>query len=148
MPHLAWPSLSLAKAAAKARGARLGSRASRSGPRRLDPRFSPLLTVPAAPFRRLAERERRVIGERTRLALQAAKKRGVKLGGTNRKSLQNREEALARAERLRPIMSELAGMSARAAAAVLNERGIETPAGGRWHAVTVNRVRQRLQRTT
>ena len=37
--------------AAKAREVRLGSRASRSGPRRLDPRFSPLLTVPAAPFR-------------------------------------------------------------------------------------------------
>ena len=99
------------------------------------------------PFRRPAERERRVVGGRMRLALQAAKKRGVKLGGTNRKSVENRDEALARAERLRPIMTELAEMSALAAAAVLNERGIETSAGGRWHAVTVNRVRARLQQS-
>ena len=98
-------------------------------------------------FAALTERERRVIGERTRLALQAAKKRGVKLGGTNRKSVENRQEALARAERLRPIMTELAEMSARAAAALLNARGIETPAGGRWHAVTVNRVRATLQQS-
>jgi DNA invertase Pin-like site-specific DNA recombinase len=99
-------------------------------------------------FAALAERERRVIGERTRLALQAAKERGVKLGGTNRKSLENRTEALARAEQVRPVFVELADLSARAAAVELNRRRIATPAGGQWHAVTVNRVRQRLQRTT
>jgi DNA invertase Pin-like site-specific DNA recombinase len=98
-------------------------------------------------FAALAERERRVIGERTRLALRAAKDRGVKLGGTNRKSLENRADALARAEQIRPIFTELADMSARAVAAELNRRGIETPAGGKWHAVTVNRVRQRLHRS-
>ena len=95
-------------------------------------------------FAALAERERRIIGERTRLALQAAKARGVKLGGSNRKSVENRDAALARAKALRPVLTELAGLSARAVAMELNKRQVETPAGGRWHAQTVSRVRERL----
>jgi DNA invertase Pin-like site-specific DNA recombinase len=95
-------------------------------------------------FAALAERERRVIGERTRLALQAAKARGVKLGGTNPQSIANRNEANKRAKELRPILTELAGMSANAAAAELNRRGVPTPQGGQWHALTVIRVRQRI----
>ena len=58
-------------------------------------------------FAALAERERRIIGERTRLALAAAKARGVKLGGTDEQSIKNREAALARAEELRAVLSEL-----------------------------------------
>jgi hypothetical protein len=61
-----------------------------------------------------------------------------------RPSRPGRKQALDRAERLRPIMVELADLSARAAAATLNARGIETPARGRWHTVTINRVRARL----
>ena len=95
-------------------------------------------------FAALAERERRVIGERTRLALKAAKARGVKLGGTNRQSLENRDEAQRRAERLRPILAELADVSANQAAAELNRRGVATPKGGKWHSLTVIRLRQRL----
>jgi hypothetical protein len=75
-------------------------------------------------FAALAERERRIIGERTRLALQAAKAKGVKLGGTNAQSLRNRDEARQRAEELRPILAELSGMSANQAAHELNRRGI------------------------
>lgn len=95
-------------------------------------------------FAALAERERRIIGERTRLALQAAKVRGVKLGGTNAQSIANRDEARQRAEELRPILMELAGMSANKAAAELNKRGIPTPKGAQWHALTVMRLRKRL----
>jgi DNA invertase Pin-like site-specific DNA recombinase len=95
-------------------------------------------------FAALAERERRIIGERTRLALQAAKARGVKLGGTNPQSIANRNEANKRAKELRAIFNELAGMSANAAAAELNRRGVATPQGGHWHPLTVIRLRQRL----
>jgi len=54
-------------------------------------------------------------------------------------------EARGLAERLlRPVFAELAGMSHRGIAAELNARKIPTPAGGRWHAVTVKRVLARL----
>ena len=68
----------------------------------------------------LAEKERRVISQRTRDALAAKKAQGVKLGGLNAKGIQNRDQALARAEELRPILAELAGMSHRGIAAELN----------------------------
>lgn len=92
----------------------------------------------------LAEKERRLISQRTREALQAAKKKGVKLGGTTAKSIANRDEAMQRAEALRPIFEGLAGMSHRKMAAELNALGVPTPAGGQWHAVTVKRVLDRL----
>jgi recombinase len=76
--------------------------------------------------------------------LHAAKARGVKLGGTNAQSIANRNEAKKRAKELRPILTELAGMSANATAAELNRRGVPTPQGGQWHALTVIRVRQRI----
>ena len=63
-------------------------------------------------FAALAEREHHIIGERTRVALQAAKARGVKLGGTNARSIANRDEAQRRAEQLKPLLAELAGLSA------------------------------------
>jgi DNA invertase Pin-like site-specific DNA recombinase len=92
----------------------------------------------------LAEKERRLISQRTRDALAAKKAQGVKLGGLNAGGERSRDAALDRAEQLRPIFAELAGMSARAIAAVLNERQIPTPAGGAWHSVTVIRVMKRL----
>jgi DNA invertase Pin-like site-specific DNA recombinase len=92
----------------------------------------------------LAEKERRLISERTKASLAAAKARGVKLGGANAQSELAARVALERAEELRPLFTELAGLSARKAAKELNRRGIPTPAGAKWHAVTVLRVRERL----
>jgi DNA invertase Pin-like site-specific DNA recombinase len=91
-----------------------------------------------------AEKERALISQRTRDALAAAKARGVQLGGTNEQSLLNQQEARQRAEALRPVFAELSGMSANHAAHELNRRGIATPRGGRWHAATVMRLRERL----
>jgi DNA invertase Pin-like site-specific DNA recombinase len=92
----------------------------------------------------LAEKERRLISQRTRDALAAKKAQGVRLGGLNAGGIKRRDEALHRAEQLRPVFVELAGLSTRAVAAVLNERKIPTPAGGLWHSVTVIRVQKRL----
>ena len=106
----------------------------------------------------VAQAERRMISERTKAALQAAKARGVKLGnpkGTSRRRLRTARgaggqcgQAQAFAERLRPVFAELAGLSANAAAAELERRGIATAAGGRWTARVVIDVRRRLEGTS
>jgi DNA invertase Pin-like site-specific DNA recombinase len=92
----------------------------------------------------MAEKERRVISQRTKDALATKKAQGVRLGGLNAGGIKKRDEALDRAEGLRTVMTELAGMSARSIAAELNKRQISTPAGGSWHSVTVIRVQKRL----
>ena len=93
----------------------------------------------------LAEKERAMISRRTKDALAAARARGVLLGGMRDKSIELREEAMERAEALRPVFDELAGLSANAIARELNARKIPTPKGGTWRATTVIRVQRRLQ---
>lgn len=92
----------------------------------------------------LAEKERRLISERTKAGLAAARRRGVALGGRNSRSDKTAAEAKERAERLRPILAELSKLSARQAAKELNRRQVPTSAGGRWFATQVIRLRQRL----
>jgi hypothetical protein len=83
--------------------------------------------------------------QRTAAGLAAAKARGVELGSYGKVLAAKQAAAAAeRAETLRPILAELAGMSANAITAVLNERGVPTPRGGRWHAMSVIRVQRRL----
>ncbi len=53
-------------------------------------------------------------------------------------------DSVARARAIAPVLAELANMSARAAAAELNARGVETPSGAPWSAKTVIRARKRL----
>jgi DNA invertase Pin-like site-specific DNA recombinase len=92
----------------------------------------------------LAEKERRMISERTKAALRAAKTRGVVLGGMTSKSLEYQREAQERAEQLRDVFTELGDLSARKTAEVLNARGVPTPEGGKWYATQVMQVRKRL----
>jgi len=92
----------------------------------------------------LAEKERAMISRRTKDALAAARARGVALGGHRGQSEINRATAAERASGLRGIFAELSGLSARKAAEELNRRGIPAATGGKWHAVQVIRVRERL----
>jgi len=91
----------------------------------------------------LAEQERRMISERTRAGLQAARKRGVRLGSATI-GRENKRAAEQRAKALRPILKSMEGQSARSIAAELNRRKIETPRGVKWSAMTVIRVQRRL----
>lgn len=71
-----------------------------------------------------AQLEREMIGERTKVALAAARRNGVTLGRPRAMPT----ETLSALWELRH-----AGLSYRATAATLNERGIRGPQGGRWH---------------
>jgi hypothetical protein len=82
--------------------------------------------------------------KRTKAALAAAKRRGVKLGGWTAGSERSQQEAAALAARMRPVMTELADLSAHQAAAELNRRKIVSATGGKWYAATVIRLRERL----
>jgi DNA invertase Pin-like site-specific DNA recombinase len=93
----------------------------------------------------VAEHEREMIVQRTKDGLAAAKRRGVVLGNPAL-AVANRAAARERAEALRPVLEELRDLSATTAAAELNRRRVATPVGGRWHAMTVQRVRRRLTR--
>jgi DNA invertase Pin-like site-specific DNA recombinase len=95
-------------------------------------------------FAALAEKERALISKRTKEGLAAAKKRGVKLGGWNAGSERSQREAQELADRMRPVMEELAPLSAHKAAEELNRRGIKSATGGIWHPATVLRLRERL----
>jgi DNA invertase Pin-like site-specific DNA recombinase len=91
----------------------------------------------------LAQQERRMISDRTRAGLAAAKARGVVLGNAA-VAAANRDAAAERAEALRSVFAALAGMSAHKVADALNSRNIATPTGAQWSAKTVLRVRERL----
>jgi len=105
----------------------------------------------------VAQAERRMISERTKAALQAAKARGVKLGNPTGKPPKATPESRARgakatakqakdfAERLRPVLTELESLSANAAAKDLDRRGIATAMGGKWSAGKVITLRNRLE---
>ena len=94
----------------------------------------------------LAERERILISERTKAALAAAKRRGVKLGTktpAQQVRLMNAGAHRAKEEfaaKVRPVIAEIrqAGVSTlKGIAECLNRRGIATRTGKTWYPATV-----------
>ena len=65
----------------------------------------------------------------------------MKLGGLTIGSIRNRDEARQRAELLRPVLAELAGMTARAIARELNEPRSRCPAADRGMCTTTSEGR-------
>ena len=91
----------------------------------------------------LAEKERALISERTKVALQAAKERGVQLGNQAQADA-NKAAAAARDAQLRPILETMWEMPYRHIADELTDRGIPAPRGGAWNAMSVMRCMKRL----
>lgn len=96
-----------------------------------------------------AEHERRLISERTKAALAAAKACGVELG-VNGKRLARlyQDEATAFAQSIAPIILPLAAelTSLRGIAEKLNTIGLLSRDGGRWHSGSVARVLSRIEK--
>ncbi len=104
----------------------------------------------------LAEKERRLISERTKAALAARKAQGAKLGNRRnpREAAALGSEALvaeadAFAANTVPVIDSLrqAGVTdLRGIASALNARGIRTARGGRWHVSNVKNAIDRADR--
>ena len=108
----------------------------------------------------LAEKERRLISERTRAALAVAKARGQRLGNPNGAAALHRAgkgnaaavgalklSADAYAAKLRPVIEGLQrrGLSSLSALAqALNDMAMRTPRGGSWHPSSVRNLLARL----
>lgn len=98
----------------------------------------------------LAEKERKLIGQRTKDALAARKAQGMILGNrTNLAEAQakgaasNRARAAQRRENIIPIIEQIRGAGVTTMAGIanaLNQRGIKAVRGGSWQAVQVQRV--------
>jgi DNA invertase Pin-like site-specific DNA recombinase len=98
----------------------------------------------------LAEKERALIAERTRLALARKKAQGALLGNkTNlaeasaKGTAANRKAADAFAVNVLPVVRQVQAKGVtdlRGLAAALNERGIRTVRGGAWHNSTVRNL--------
>ncbi|WP_281760539.1 recombinase family protein [Pseudodesulfovibrio nedwellii] len=110
----------------------------------------------------MAQHERKMISERTKAALKAAKARGVKLGCPNgAKHLRKygndlgvaaiKANANDRAEKLRGTLKEILEDGTTSFAGIakeMNAKRIKTARGGRWYAASVKRLAERLDRAT
>lgn len=106
-------------------------------------------------FAALAQKERHMIVLRTREALQALKRSGVKLGNlaslpeAQRKgSAATKASSDAFAASTLPIIKtyQRQGLTVREIAAELNKAGVKTLRGGQWHASTIVKLLQRVRK--
>jgi DNA invertase Pin-like site-specific DNA recombinase len=111
----------------------------------------------------VAEHEAKMISERTKIALAAAKARGTKLGPRNPEPIKKahvdrgrarghkvvQERARKRALDLAPVLDDLRvkGITSKGGMArALNERGIPTPRGGSWLVPQISRLLLTLEK--
>lgn len=105
----------------------------------------------------MAQAERKRISTNTKLALAAAKARGVKLGGDRgviptaeaqtKGGAATKAKAVNRAADLLPVIADIRAAGAttlKAVADALNAKGIPTAKGGTWSPVQVSRVEARV----
>lgn len=96
-----------------------------------------------------AEHERDQIRARTRAALAAAKARGIVLGRYGREVLskQNHANAVKCARDLAPLVIDLRsqGNTIEQITKLMNQRGVESPRGKRWHPATVHGLIHRIR---
>jgi DNA invertase Pin-like site-specific DNA recombinase len=106
----------------------------------------------------LAQQESKMISERTKAAMQAAKERGQTFGnpngaaplrlankGNGASCAAQKATALTRAHDLADVLEDLEKMTLQAQADELNRRGFKTARGGQWHPTSVSRLRKRLE---
>jgi DNA invertase Pin-like site-specific DNA recombinase len=103
----------------------------------------------------LAEKERRLIGERTKAALSARKAQGARLGNRSNPAgaaARGREVQISDADRfaakILPVIRAIQASGAESLAAIteaLNNRGIRSARGGRWHISAVQNVLARAR---
>jgi DNA invertase Pin-like site-specific DNA recombinase len=104
----------------------------------------------------LAEKERRLISERTRAALAARKAQGARLGNprnAGRAAALGRDVQVSDADRfaanIMPITDAIRATGVTSLAGIagaLNARGVRTARGGRWHVSTVQNLLARAER--
>lgn len=105
----------------------------------------------------VAEAEAAAISQRTRVALAAAKERGIKLGtpgnltnraaGTRRSAEARAARSMERAFDLLPVVHEIRSVgitSTKGLARELNDRRIPAPRGGQWSVTQVARLLQNI----
>ena len=107
----------------------------------------------------VAQQEREAISGRTKAALAAAKARGTRLGNPNGVAAFNgrigsqagseatRRKANEHAELMRPVIERLRNEGHTSLGALsrrLNEEGMVTPRGGKWHSSSVRNLLQRI----
>ncbi|WP_428526812.1 recombinase family protein [Pseudorhodoplanes sp.] len=105
----------------------------------------------------LAEKERRLISERTKAALAAKRAAGVKLGNSTNAAeaaVRGRQVQVASAEQfVREMLPLLGAIRAAGVTTIgattraLNQRGIRSPRGGQWHVSSVTNLLARAHRT-